>query len=212
MAEFAYNNAKNASTDHTLFELNCGYHPHISYEENIDPCSKSKLADDLANDLRELMIVCQKNLQHAQNLQKLAHNKSTKSKSYVPGDKVWLNSKYIKTKRNRKLEAKFFGPFRVLQPVEKQAYKLKLLKKWKIHNAFHVSLLEQDTTKKGLIDKTTQLDFEAGDNKKYEVGGIWDSVVYAMELEAGHLPGLYYLVNWKGYPEEESTWELASAV
>ena len=27
MAEFAYNNAKNASTGHTPFELNCGYHP-----------------------------------------------------------------------------------------------------------------------------------------------------------------------------------------
>ena len=26
MAEFAYNNAKNASTGHTPFELNCGYH------------------------------------------------------------------------------------------------------------------------------------------------------------------------------------------
>ncbi len=27
MAEFTYNNAKNASTGHTPFELNCGYHP-----------------------------------------------------------------------------------------------------------------------------------------------------------------------------------------
>ena len=119
MAEFAYNNAKNASTGHTPFKLNCGYHPCVSYEENVDPRSKSKSANDLANDLRELMIVCRKNLQHAQILQKQAHNESTKPKSYVLGDKVWLNSKYIKTKRNRKLEAKFFGPFRVLQPVEK---------------------------------------------------------------------------------------------
>ena len=32
MAEFAYNNAKNASTGPTPFELNCGYHPCISYK------------------------------------------------------------------------------------------------------------------------------------------------------------------------------------
>ena len=38
-----------------------------------------------------------------------------------------------------------------------------------------------------------------------------DSVVYAKEAE-GHLPGLYYLVSWKDYPEEESTWEPSSAV
>ena len=98
MAKFAYNNAKNVSTDYISFELNCGYHFCVSYEENINPRSKSKSVDDLANDLRELIIICQKNLQQAQNLQKRAHDKSTKPKSYVLGDKVWLNSKYIKTK------------------------------------------------------------------------------------------------------------------
>ncbi len=39
MAEFAYNNVKKASTGHTPFELNCGYHPRASYEEDIDPHS-----------------------------------------------------------------------------------------------------------------------------------------------------------------------------
>ena len=62
MAEFAYNNAMNASNGHTPFELNCGYHPRVSYKENVDPRSKSKLADNLTNDLRELMIVCRENL------------------------------------------------------------------------------------------------------------------------------------------------------
>ena len=98
MAKFAYNNAKNASINHTPFELNCGYHLHVSYEQDIDLRSKSNLADNLANNLRELMTMCRKNLQHAQNLQKQAHNKGTKPKSYVPGNKVWFNGKYIKTK------------------------------------------------------------------------------------------------------------------
>ena len=129
MAEFAYNNAKNASTGHTLFELNCGYHPRMSYKEDVDPRFQSKSADELLAELRELMIVCQENLHHAQELQKRAHNKGVKPRSYAPGEKIWLNSKYIKTKRNRKLEAKFFGPFRVLHPVKKQAYKLELPKK-----------------------------------------------------------------------------------
>ena len=142
MAEFAYNNAKNASTGHTPFELNCGYHPRISYKEKVDPRSQSKSADELLAELRELMIVCRENLYHAQELQKQAHNKGAKPQSYSPSKKVWLNSKYIKTKRNRKLEAKFFGPFRVLHPVGKQAYKLELPKTWRIHDVFHVSLLE----------------------------------------------------------------------
>ena len=129
MAEFAYNNAKHASTGYTPFKLNCGYHPRISYEENVDPRSRSKAADELTEELRNLMAACRENLQHAQELQKRAHDKGTKPRSYAPGEKVWLNSKYIKTKRNRKLEAKFFGPFRVLHPVGRQAYKLELPKR-----------------------------------------------------------------------------------
>ena len=103
MAEFAYNNAKNASSGHTPFELNCGYHPQMSYKDNIDPRSKFKSADKLSAELKELMIVCRKNLYHAQELQKQAYNKGVKSWSYAPGNKVWLNAKYIKTKCNWKL-------------------------------------------------------------------------------------------------------------
>ena len=67
----------------------------------------------------------------------------------------------------------------MLHPVGKQAYKLELPKKWKIHDVFHVLLLEQDTMKKGQV-KDTQLDFEfkAGDDKEYEVDSIRNSTVY----------------------------------
>ena len=71
-----------------------------------------------------------------------------------------------------------------------------------------MSLLEQDITKKGQVDEKTveQLEFEAsGDNVEYKVEGICNNAVYARELEAGHLPGLYYLVSWKNYSKNEST-------
>ncbi len=129
MAEFAYNNAKNASTGHIPFELNCEYHPWASHKKDINPRFQSKLADELVTELKELIIICRENLQHAQEHQKRYHNKPIKPRSYAPGEKVWLNSKYIKTKRNRKLEAKFFRPFKVLHPVGKQIYKLELTKK-----------------------------------------------------------------------------------
>ena len=120
----------------------------MSYKEKVDPYSKSKSADKLSAKLRELMIVCRENLYHTQELQKRAHDKAMKPRSYAFGDKVRLNSKYIKTKHNRKLETKFFEPFRVLYPVRKQVYTLELFRKWKIHDFFHVSLLEQNTTRK----------------------------------------------------------------
>ena len=60
MAKFAYNNAKNASTGYTSFELNCKYYLCVSYkeEEIFNPHSKSKTAKDLFSKLQELMIVC----------------------------------------------------------------------------------------------------------------------------------------------------------
>ena len=70
MAEFAYNNAKHASMGYTPFELNCGYYPRISYKEDVDSRSRSKGADELTEELRNLMTACRENLQHVQELQK----------------------------------------------------------------------------------------------------------------------------------------------
>ncbi len=182
IAEFAYNNTRNASTGHTPFELNCGYHPRTSFKEDINYCSRFCSANKLVKELRELMDVCCQNLLHAQKLPKRAHNKKIKSCSYASDEKVWLNSKYIKTKRNKKLKSKFFGPFQVLYIVGKQVYKQELTTKWKIHNVFQVSLLKQYTTRKGQVDSKAlpepEKEFEAGDDKKYEVEAIIDSAMY----------------------------------
>ena len=70
MAEFAYNNVKNANTGQTLFKLNCGYHPRVSYKEDIDSRSKSKSANKLSMELRKLMTLYRENLYYAQKLQK----------------------------------------------------------------------------------------------------------------------------------------------
>ena len=142
MAEFAYKNAKNASTGHTPFELNYSYHFQMLYREEVDSCSKSMSTDKISAELRELMTFYQRNLYHTQKRQKRAYDKGVKSWNYASGKKVWLNSKYIKTKYKRKLEVNFFGPFQVLYSFRKQAYKLELPKNWKIHDIFHVLPLE----------------------------------------------------------------------
>ena len=142
------------------------------------------------------MVVCCKNLYYTQKLQKRTHNKSIKPRSHTLGEKVWLNSKYIKTKQNQKLEAKFFRPFRVLYLIGKQMYKLELSKKWKIHDVFHMLLLEQGTTRKKRVDKEVrQIEFDTSNNSgEYKAKAIWDSAVYVRESKSGHLSGLYYLV------------------
>ena len=75
MVKFAHNNAKNASTSHTPFKLNYGYYPKVFFKEDVDPCSKSRSANKLAKELKELIEVCCQNLLHAQELQKRAYDK-----------------------------------------------------------------------------------------------------------------------------------------
>ena len=68
-----------------------------------------------------------------------------------------------------------------------------------------MSLLEQNTTIKGWVSKKLlELDVGNKDREKYKMEPIWDNVVYTKESK-DHLPGLYYLIAWKGYPEEKST-------
>ena len=50
-----------------------------------------------------------------------------------------------------------------------------------------------------------QLKFEANNNKKYKVDGIWNSAVYARKLAIRKLLRFYYLVLWKSYLEEKKT-------
>ncbi len=77
-----------------------------------------------------------------------------------------------------------------------------------------MSLLDKDTIKKGRVNNALpelKKKFEAKDNKEYKVKAIIDSVVYNKKT-SNQMPGLDYLVLWKNYHKEISTWELLTAV
>lgn len=169
MAEFVYNNVNNTITGHISFKLNFGHHPRVSFGNETDPHSKSRSTNEPANELRNLKSICQQNLMHAQELQKHTPDKGMKPYSYAPGKKVWLTSKYIRTKQNQKLKAKFFRPFQVFYPMSKQIYKLELPARQKIDNVFHVLLLQQDITRKRQVNKLLEFESEldVGEDKKY---------------------------------------------
>lgn len=49
-----------------------------------------------------------------------------------------------------------------------------------------------------------KFDDDRNNDRKYIFKAICDNGVYARKSD-NHLPGLYYLVFWKNYPEEENT-------
>ncbi len=64
MTKLASNNAKNISIGQITFEFNYHYLSYIFYEKDIDPCSKSKSANELSMKFQELMTLYKKNLHH----------------------------------------------------------------------------------------------------------------------------------------------------
>lgn len=65
-----------------------------------------------------------------------------------------------------------------------------------MHDILHISLLEQDITKKKRVEAAIsqmQLDDGKDERGKYKFERIWDSAVYAKESES-YLSGLQYLV------------------
>lgn len=61
------------------------------------------------------------------------------------------------------------------------------------------------------MNKTTQLEPEEGNSKKYQFEAICNNEVYTRKLE-DYLSGFYYLVSWKDYLKKENIWELVLVI
>jgi hypothetical protein len=69
--------------------------------------------------------------------------KRMKGPSFKEGDMVYLAIKNILIKRpSKKLDYKYIRPYRIIQKISENNYKLDLPPKVKLHLTFHVALLE----------------------------------------------------------------------
>ena len=56
--------------------------------------------------------------------------------------KDWQGEPIGHQKLYAKLDKRYYGPFQILERINKTSYRLKLPSSWHIHDAFHVSLLK----------------------------------------------------------------------
>ena len=67
--EFVYINAKNINTNYIFFKLNYSYYPYMFFKDT-NPCLRFYLANKLAKELKNLILIYQQNLIYTQKQQK----------------------------------------------------------------------------------------------------------------------------------------------
>ncbi len=145
LAQFAYNNTMHATTWILPFYALYSVHPHmhLTLFTTLTPSQtySEQLADNYASRINKLREQLRKNILEAQEQQtKYAGGKDV---TFNVGDKVWLSTWNIKTTRaSKKLDYKQIGPYLITKVINKNAYRLALPPTLRIHNVFHVSLLD----------------------------------------------------------------------
>jgi len=156
-------------------------------------------AEERMEQLHEMRKAARENLLHAVAYQAQYYNKKHQPQNYATGNEVMISAKNLRSMRPRKkFVAQFIGPFKVEERIGKQAYRVALPERMRsIHPVFHVSLLEP-YYRSGDVEPPP-LEIEGED--QWEVEAV---------AGAGKVKGkMQYLVKWKGYPDEENTWEPA---
>ena len=117
---------------------------------------------------------------------------------------VMLSRHNIKTRRpSKKLDHKNHGPFQIEKIVSPLVVLLTLPHKWKIHNVFHVSLLEPyRTSKHRAPPDPSKVLREADDIEQSEEYDV-DEVMSSVEHGRGNNKRILCLVKWLDYPERK---------
>ncbi|XP_027158427.1 uncharacterized protein LOC113760052 [Coffea eugenioides] len=158
-------------------------------------------------DAQEKVKLIRQKLQTAQSRQKSYADNRRKDLEYEVEDRVFIKItplRSVTTGREKKLQPKFIGPFKILQRVGKVAYRLELPSSLsRIHDVFHVSIL-----KKYYSDLTHILqpeEIEIDEALTYEEKPVQLLDRKAKELRNKQIPLVKIL--WKNHGVEEATWE-----
>lgn len=204
LAEWSYNNHASSTTGQSPFMLWYGehpqFHPGAAREERVPA------AEELAKKIKDISEETKAMINIAQEWHKeQADKRRTEEPEWQIGDKAWLSRKNIPTDRpSEKLDYRRLGPYEITEKIGTRAYRLKLPPTMKIHDVFHVSMLEKVTKDNFNREPVPLPPVVVEGEEQYEVEEILNSRMFNRRFE--------YLVRWKGYGLGEASWEPSTNV
>lgn len=145
----------------------------------------------------------QDNLSPAEHqMEQSANDNVEDSLRYMPGDRVWLSTKNIRTTRpSKKLGHKQLGPFRVLEKVGLASYRLELPPAMRIKDVFDSNLLRlvPQSAQPGQIQPPPPPVTIMGEDE-WEVEAVLDSRLFRGRT-------LQYKVSWVGYHQDDKWYD-----
>jgi len=186
----------------TPFWANYHFHPEMQFKRPKAPTialSEVK-ADVLLAGLEETHEILRQSLLEAQTRQSMYAG--GKDMIFKVGANVWLSTRNIRTTRPcEKLDDTRAGPYMVSKIIN-NAYKLDLQKTMRIHDVFHVSLLDQYSPPiMGQPSSEPERTIVDNSGYEWEVERILDTKPRYRKLS--------YLVQWAGYNYVRTSWEPA---
>jgi hypothetical protein len=196
--EFTHNNRRHADRQKTLFKLMFGISPTAipySFENTKFPMVEEKMKVLIKN--REEALAA-----HELARSRMIERRKSKFIPFKKGDKVWLDTRNLKTNHHKKIAPKREGPFEITEVIGPVTYRLKLPTTWKIHNMFHATLLRQykESEVYGANFPRPLPELIEGE-EVYEVENI------LKHRKRGRGYQYYVKWKWKGYPIEDASWE-----
>jgi len=200
-AEFAYANSEHSTLGVSPFKALYGYDPKIEIIA-ADGVLEGEVPDarERIEKLHELRQSLTTKWQEALQAKGKYYDRRHQPKTYNVGDLVMLSTKNLKQRLpSKKLSPRYVGPYRIVDIVGKQAYRLALPASMPIHNTFHVSLLEKYQGRAGYanIDNLPEPEL-INDEEQWEVEDYLNRRVRRGAVE--------FLIKWTGYPDEYNEW------
>ncbi|SYW85973.1 uncharacterized protein UHO2_02207 [Ustilago hordei] len=200
-AAFVYNNTVHNSIGVSPFFACYGWnpkaHPDIPQQLGVnDPGCFEYLMDG-----KEHCKYLQEQIREAQHRSVDQYNRKHKDIEFKVGDMVYINRRNWKTRRpTPKLDTRFAGPYPVQERVGRRAYRITLPANLRVHDVFHVSMLEPARTS-SLPQRAEQPTIPSlpDEDLNFKVKALID--------KHSHNGTTEYKVLWRGYSEEAASWE-----